>query len=50
VRDHRVSPFIELDPLDDRAVIDAEQPTPYLDPQHPVLLLRFSKPWNSSET
>src|SRR5919106_4458527 len=42
MRDHRVGFLAELDPLGDRAVIDAQQPTPYLDPQHPVLLLRSS--------
>ena len=36
---HRVGLLVELHPLDDRAVIDTEQATPYLDTQHPVLLL-----------
>jgi len=33
-------PAGQLDPLDDRAVIDTNKPTPYLDTQHPVLLPR----------
>jgi len=37
--DHRVGLLVELDPFDHRAVIDAEQPTPYRDTEHPVLLL-----------
>jgi hypothetical protein len=39
VGDHRVGFLVELHTLDHRAVIDTEQPTPYLDAQHPVLLL-----------
>jgi len=31
VGDHGVSLLVELDPLDHRSVVDAEQPTPYLD-------------------
>jgi hypothetical protein len=39
VGDHRVGVLVELDPLDHGAIAHAEQATPYLDAQHPVLLL-----------
>jgi hypothetical protein len=39
--DYRVGLLIELDSLDHRAVIDAEQPTPYLDAKHLVSSLLF---------
>jgi hypothetical protein len=40
MNDDRVGLIVELDPLNHGSVIAAEQPTPYLDAQHPVLLLR----------